>query len=206
MRQIAARAVFGAGVKSTMLAIACTCVAGTCVAGPSTPANLPPGTEWAAWINRVVEVNLQDLPKVYGCDDLWYKVRDILLAIGAREYLSITPYHCGKNAANGGRSPSVEMGFQTLRQVTGKEIYWANTRAVPTTVDLTPGHPQRLDATDCALVEQIGESLFPYLGLKVDKSRFQCEGQPSAHDFDVSVHVLQRWPNTVEGRPGGAQR
>jgi len=152
-------------------------------------ANLPPGTEWAAWINRDIELALQDLPRAYTCDELWYRFHAILLAIGAREYMSIESYDCAK----GGRSPRVDLKFFTLRQVTGDQIRWANTRAVEKTVVLAPGQPTRLEPDDCALVRQLKGTLFPYLDLPVTSARFDCS-DPSAHDFELAARVLKQWP------------
>lgn len=154
------------------------------------------GTEWAAWINRDIEIDLKALPKVYSCDELWYKLHAILLAIGARQYMAITPYYCGKAAQYGGRSPSVHLRFQTLREVTGKQIRWANTRAIDKTVVLAPGEPKRLDAGDCALVQQLEGTLLAYLDVPVSTARFECSA-PAARNFDLSVRVLERWPEKL---------
>lgn len=156
------------------------------------PAPLPPGTEWAAWINRDIQIDLQDLPHPYTCDELWYKLHAILLAIGAREYMSIEPYDCAKGSS-GGRSPRVHVRFFTLRPVTGDQIRWANTRAKERTVVLAPGEPKRLEAGDCALVKQLQGTLFAYLDVPVSTARFDCSAG-SAHDFDLSARVLARWP------------
>jgi len=169
-------------------------------AAAESSASAPAGTEWAAWINRDVEIDLQDLPQTYSCDQLWYKLRAVLLAIGAREYMAIEPYYCGKGARDGGRSPSLHLRFQTLRTVTGKEVRWANTRAVEQTVVLKPGEPKRLDAGDCALVKQLQGTLFAYLDIPVSAARFECAA-PSQHDFDLSVRVLERWPKPNERAP-----
>lgn len=153
---------------------------------------LPPGKEWAAWINRDIQIDLQDLPRVYTCNELWYKFHAILLAIGAREYMSIEPYNCGKGAS-GGRSPSVHLRFLTLIPVTGDQVRWANTGAQEKTVVLAPGEPKRLEPGDCALVKQLQGTLFAYLGVPVSTARFDCSA-PAAHDFELSARLLERWP------------
>ena len=156
-------------------------------------ATLPPGAEWAAWINRDVELTLQNLPPAYTCDALWYKLRAILLAIGAREYMSIERYDCGKGAPAGGGSQRVHLRFFTLRPVSGDQARWANTSAMEKTVVLAPGQPNRLEPQDCALVRQLKETLFPYLDLPVSSARFDCSS-PSDHDFKLSARVLVPWP------------
>ncbi|MGH8217980.1 MAG: hypothetical protein ACREUT_05365 [Steroidobacteraceae bacterium] len=161
-------------------------------AARSAPAALPPGTEWAAWINRDIQIDLQGLPHVYTCDELWYKLHAILLAIGAREYMSIEPYDCG-TGSSGGRSPRVHLRFFTLRPVTGDQIRWANTRAKEQTVVLAPGEPKRLEPGDCALVQQLQGTLLAYLDVPVSTARFDCS-EGSAHDFALSARALERWP------------
>lgn len=162
-------------------------------AAATKPAPLPPGMEWAAWINRDIELNLQGLPRTYTCDELWYKFHAILLAIGAREYMSIEPYDCARKSTANERSPRVHLRFFTLRQVTGDQIRWANTRAVEKTVVLAPGTPDRLVPEDCALMQQLPGTLFAYLDLPVSSARFDCSA-PSAHDFELSARVLARTP------------
>lgn len=161
-------------------------------AASTAQASLPPGTEWAAWINRDIELDLQGLPQAYSCDALWYKFHAILLAIGAREYMSIEPYDCGKGTS-GSRSPRVHLRFFTLRQVTGDQIRWANTRAMERKIVLAPGEPNHLGPADCALVKQLQGTLFAYLDVAVSSARFECSA-PSPHDFELSVRVLERWP------------
>jgi hypothetical protein len=157
------------------------------------PAPLPPGQEWAAWINRDIQIDLPNLPEAYTCDELWYKLHAILLAIGAREYMAIDRYNCGKSASDGGRSPTVHLRFLTLRPVTGDQVRWANTRAMEKTVVLAPGEPNRLEPSDCALVQQLQGTLLAYLEVPVSTARFECSAA-SPHDFELSARVLKRWP------------
>ena len=194
--------------RAGLLALVATAVMSACAQGSSSAPTasasqtdaalaaaaraLPPGTEWAAWINRDVQIDLPDLPHPYTCNELWYKLHAILLAIGAREYMSIEPYDCGKGAS-GGRSPQVHLRFFTLRPVTGDQIVWANTRAAEKTVVLAPGAPNRLEPGDCALVQQLQGTLFAYLQVPVSKARFECSAA-STHDFELSARVLARWP------------
>lgn len=204
------RACLLALLSASIILVACTaCSSGTDSAnaskaaasqgaGAAAQASLPPGTEWAAWINRDIELDLQDLPHTYTCDDLWYKLHAILLAIGAREYMSIERFDCGKGASSGGGSQRVHLRFFTLRQVTGDQVRWANTRAMEKTVTLAPGQPVRLEPEDCTLVRQLKGTLFPYLDLPATSARFDCSA-PSAHDFELSIRVLERWPEKPAG-------
>lgn len=164
-------------------------------ATPSHAQSAPP-TLWATWITRNIEVNLQNLPKTYSCDELWYKVRGVLLALGARDYLSVAPYGCGPGAANGGRSPTLQIRFQTLRVLTGANIKWAETKAVRKTVRLGPGSPKKLDAGDCALLSQLNGTLIAYLHLPVVATDLQCSNPRSARRYSVSVKTIIAQPAT----------
>ncbi len=162
--------------------------------GPLTASAAPPpggpSATWATWITRDVQIDLRNLPKPYTCDDLWYKVRGVLLAIGAREYMSISPHNCGARASGGGRSPSIEAKFQTLRALSGPDARWAQTSAVPKTVRLGPGEPQTLDTSDCALLSQLNETLFSYLGAHVVAADLKCSSPQSERKFSLAVEAL----------------
>lgn len=153
----------------------------------------------ATWITRDVEFKLQKLPKIYSCDDLWYKLHGILLAIGARQYMSIMPYYCGRGAANGGRSPMVDLRFQTLRVLSGANVRWAETTAVSKVVRLGPGEPKILDGGDCALLEQLDGTLFAYLNMHVVATNLECSLPQSAARYSLSVQTLTQQPAHSSG-------
>jgi hypothetical protein len=153
----------------------------------------------ATWITRDVELNLQSLPKVYSCDDLWYKLRGILLAIGARQYMSIRPFYCGQGAANAGRSPMLDLRFQTLRTLSGANVRWAETTAVSKVVRLGPGEPKILDTGDCALLEQLDGTLFAYLNMHVVATDLECSRPRSAARYSLSVQALTPQPAHSSG-------
>lgn len=149
--------------------------------------------EWATWITRDVEINFQNLPKTYSCDALWYKLRGVLLAIGARQYMSIMPYDCGKGAAHDGRWPTVDLRFQTLRILTGASAKWAETKAVRKAVELGPGLTQRLEPGDCNFLAQLQGTLFAYLKLQVVTQHLECGADGNAR-YGLTVQALIEHP------------
>ncbi len=153
--------------------------------------------EPATWITSDIEVKLQSLPKIYSCDDLWYKLRGILLAVGARQYMAITPYYCGRGAVDGGRSPTIDLMFQTLRTLSAANARWAETSAVAQVVRLGPGQPKILDPDDCALLEQLRGTLFAYLDTRVIASHFECSAPRGATHFALSIRALVQKPVRV---------
>lgn len=151
------------------------------------------GTVWAAWIDRDINLKLRHLPHNYSCDALWYKLRGILIALGASEYMAIRSYRCGY-------SPNLSLKFQVLRVVTGSQVGWANTKAAYKVVRLRPGHPEKLDANDCDLVSQLQETLVAALHLPVVASKLECADPSTAHEFYLSVRALVAQPSAAAPR------
>ncbi len=184
-------------MRRTGALLASCCTFALMPASPTASAAPPPGgpsATWATWITRDVEIELRNLPKPYTCDDLWYKVRGVLLAIGAREYMSISPYNCGAHASGAGRSPSIDAKFQTLRALSGPDARWAQTSAVRRTVRLGPGEPKILDSNDCALLSQLNGTLFSYLDVHVVASDLKCSSPRSERKFSLAVESLLAVP------------
>ena len=175
----------------SLCALSTTSLAAETAASGAPPEQAP----WATWVTHDIQIELKGLPSAYACDELWYKLRGILLAIGAREYMAITPYGCGVKAADGGRSPTLDLKFQTLRVLSGADTYWAQTRAVRRVVRIAPGEPKIVHADDCALLSQLSGTLFTYLDMHVVASDLQCSKPQSAQKFSISVETLIAKPS-----------
>ena len=138
-------------------------------------------------------VRLDNLPKRYSCDDLWYKFHDVLLALGARPDMRILAYRCEKSlSSEQARSPRVELKFYLPEALSGTQRQWADLSAVQRIVELQPGEPGKIDAADCELLRQIKEGLLPLIPVKVRDYRLACaapsEGKPP---FDLTVAALE---------------
>jgi hypothetical protein len=140
----------------------------------------------AQWTQQDLIVSLHDLPRRYSCDDLWYKFRDVLLAIGARADYKILPYDCN------GPAPRVQLKFLLPREIGAAQQQWADLSVTRKTVRLQPGEPATLDASDCELVKQMKDLLLTALPVKVVGSELTC-GKP----FEVSIAALS--PVTLPG-------
>lgn len=139
----------------------------------------------AAWLQHDLIVSLHDLPKTYACDDLWYKFRDVLLEIGARADYKILPYDCNS------RSPQVQLNFMLPQALTPAQRQYADLDATPKTVELEPGKPSTLKASDCDLVSQMNSYLFTAIPLKVVSSQLSCTASAKAQPhFELSVAAL----------------
>ncbi|HVW70066.1 MAG TPA: hypothetical protein VHB68_13905 [Steroidobacteraceae bacterium] len=141
----------------------------------------------AVWTNHDLIIALHDLPVQYSCDDLWYKFRDVLLALGAQPTLSILVYQCGNTAGELGRSPKVHLEFATPELVQGAQARWAQLEAAPRKVVLTPGRPASLRESDCELLRQIRDGLLSQLTRLPSGFEPACTGRPP---FKITVRAL----------------
>lgn len=163
----------------------------------------------ALWRTYDMIVNLHDLPRTYTCDELWYAFHGILLHLGAWTYsLSILPYHCSPTPTGDMKSPDVEVRFQLPFFLQGEAVKWAPTTAIERTVRLVPGEPQTLHPADCQLLQQISQTLFASLPLRIDGQHFACSAPPprSAH-FEVTLSLpmavkMPSAPTTSASGPG----
>ena len=135
-------------------------------------------------------VSLSDLPRGYTCNDLWYRFKDVMLAIGAQQ-LQILTYDCVDKNPQPHGSPKVELKFEFPTVLTGDNERYADFRGTPSSVRLAPGHPASLTADDCALVQQMAAGIFDALSVKVTESKFPCTAPPGAGErFAVTVLAL----------------
>jgi len=149
-------------------------------AHPSSDAAAQP----AAWLQHDLIVSLHNLPKTYSCNDLWYKFRDVLLEIGARADYKILPYDCDS------RSPQVQLNFMLPQALAPAQKQYADLNATPKTVELQPGKPSTLKASDCDLVSQMNSYLFPAIPLKVVSAQLECKATGKPKPFEMSIAAL----------------
>jgi hypothetical protein len=146
----------------------------------------------ATWRPYNLVVDLRDLPQRYSCDDLWYKFRDVLLAMGARPDIKILVYRCERGLPDGSaRSPRAQLQFSMPELLTPAQSRWAELQAVTTTVRLGPGHPASLLSGDCELLRQMKDGLLESVSQRVVSFNLACEASHSARwPFDVTVQAL----------------
>ena len=143
----------------------------------------------ALWRTYDMIVNLQNLPRTYTCDQLWYEFHGILLQLGAWRYsVSILPYHCSPSPGGYLRSPDVEARFQLPIFLHGVAAKSAPTKAIERTVRLAPGEPKILQASDCQLLQQIAQTMLASIQARIDETHFDCAGPPRrAAKFGVTL-------------------
>ncbi len=143
----------------------------------------------ALWRTYDMIINLQNLPRTYTCDQLWYELHGILLRLGAWPYsINILPYHCSPNPSGILRSPDVQVGFQLPFFLQGVAARSAPAKAIERTVRISPGEPDTLHSSDCQLMQQISQTLLASLPVRVADQHFDCSAPPRrAAKFDVAV-------------------
>ena len=150
-------------------------------------ASSAPAPQTAAWIAFDLVVKLRDLPQRYSCEDFSQKFRDVLLAIGARVE-NIFAYRCEKALGARARSPEVHVLFSLPEVLSEPGRRSSDVSVIRRTVELQPGHPPSLGASDCLLLRQIKAALLGILPIKIVSYRLACEalgrGNPP---FGVSV-------------------
>ncbi len=172
----------GVWVLSSALALLFGALGLTARGAAPAPQSLP-----AVWSPHALIVDLNSLPRAYNCRELWYRVRGVLLTIGADpESAKVVPYQCNS------RSPSVEVQFalpETLKPDQGR---LAEFEALEQTVTLGPGHPESLDRSDCELLRQIREQLLSQLPLKILGPGLECAGKSAGKTpYALQVRALR---------------
>lgn len=143
----------------------------------------------ALWRTYVMIINLQNLPRTYTCDELWYELHGIVLRLGAWPYsVNILPYHCSPAPSGSLRSPDVQVQFQLPFFLQGVAAKSAPAQAIERTIRLSPGQPSTLHPSDCQIMQQISGTLLASLPVRIDDEHFDCSASPRrAANFNVTV-------------------
>jgi hypothetical protein len=179
--------------RHTRLAGAAACALGLLGLGRAANADAPhpAGGQPALWRTYDMIVNLQNLPRTYTCDQLWYEFHGILLQLGAWPYsISILPYHCSPSPGGYLKSPDVEARFQLPIFLHGAAAKSAPAKAVVRAVRLAPGEPKTLQSSDCQLLQQIEQTMLASIQAHIDAAHFDCTAPPRrAAQFSVTVSL-----------------
>jgi hypothetical protein len=157
-------------------------------------------TGWAAtstsvpaiWTPYDMIINLDQLPKQYSCNDLWFKFRDVLRAIGAQRISETLAYDCGGGRTDHGLSPKVHVVFALPDAATGIQARYPDMRARSAEIRLEPGQPPRLDDSDCGLMQQINNTLIQAIPLHVVRARWNCEATDARRShYELTLQILK---------------
>jgi hypothetical protein len=177
----------------SVLAVALIGGLGVALANAATaaPTRTAGGAGPAEWRSYDLLVDLTDLPRPYTCDELWYRMHDLLLAIGARHYPQIYTYHCGTTRAASSRSPSVQLQFQLPRALSPADARYADVPVVRAIVRLAPGALRSYEPEDCELLKQLSVQLLPSLPVHPVGAGLACPAPGAAHQpYALEVQAL----------------
>ena len=176
--------------RRPLTSLACALIAlGAAAAGTGSAAGVDGPAQWRSFD---ILVALQNLPRNYTCDDLWYRFRDLLLAIGARAAdVKILPYQCANTHGVSERSPQVQLQFELPVGLTPAEARYADTSAVRRRVRIAPGTLKHLTSADCELLKQMSSGLLAALPVQVMSAPLDCGESGAARGrFALEVQAL----------------
>jgi len=145
----------------------------------------PLAAQPAAWAAYSLSVDLRNLPRRYSCDELQLKLRDVLLALGARPDLKILISRC----ESGSRSPIARVQLAIPQSVERTAKGGVVVEAAVAIVRLEPGHPVSLSAADCDLMRQIKDRLLAPISRPAVSFNLACSS--SKPRFNLSVQTLK---------------
>jgi hypothetical protein len=171
------------GLASPGLSLAAAATSATASADTSTTA--------AEWHPQQLSLNYSGFTTRYSCDGIENKVREILLAFGARKDLTVRATGCDEGFNRPSRFAWVRAEFNTLAPATDP----ASAAVVKSTwvkVQIAPNRPHFMGAGECELVEQMKDMLQKGFKLRNADYRTSCvPHQVSMADYSVTAEVLK---------------
>ena len=154
-------------------------------------AAVEPGSTAAQWHAQKLNFNYSGFTTLYTCDGLEDKVRDILLAFGARKDVKVRATGCNEPMNRPSRFAWVAVEFSSLVPAAGAgagdtvPASWSKVR-------LAPNRPYYMGAGECELVEQLREVLQKGFTLRNVDYRVSCTPhQISISDYNVTAEALK---------------
>jgi hypothetical protein len=161
----------------------------------------------AAWTPKELRFVYQGFTTHYSCDGLREKVRSALLALGARQDLTVSESACSSPFGRPDPFPGVNIKMQVLTPLTASaaapDAAAAAVAAHWKTVDLRLNRDALSDSGDCELLEQIKHSILPLFSTRhVEYSSNCVPHQLSAGGTVLRAQVLIS--DAPEKKPGTA--
>ena len=145
----------------------------------------------AQWHKQTLKFDYTGFTSLYSCSGLEGKVRDILLAFGARNDAKVRATGCNEGSGQPSKFAWVTAEFSSLAPAADPaaadvvKAGWAK-------VQLAPNRPSFMGEGECELVEQIHELLQKGFALRNTEYRTACmPHHVSMADYSVSTEVLK---------------
>lgn len=135
---------------------------------------------------------LDNLPRLYRCDDLYYKYRDVLLRLGARPGMKIYAYGCVDDRGVTAKVRAhVDLTYAVPKALPATVSTQSGLRAKLETVHLKPGYPTSLDSGDCILVKDMSDTVLASFSSHIERADPKCSSMhPAQQQFDLTVQTL----------------
>jgi hypothetical protein len=105
--------------------------------------------------------------------------------------VSILVYPCEGKADLAAKAPSVHLQFFVPELLPKPVAGWAQFKAAPQRVQIRPGHPASLDASDCDLLRQMKDALLDSLVQRIDRADLACPASgEAAKNFGLTLDAL----------------
>jgi len=141
--------------------------------------------------SQQLTLNYSGFTTRYSCDGIENKVREILLAFGARKDLKVRATGCNEGASRPSRFAWVRAEFNTLAPATDPGAA-AAVKSAWTKVQIAPHRPDFMGAGECELVEQMKDMLQKGFALRNAEFRTSCVPyQVSMADYSLTAEVLK---------------
>ncbi len=138
----------------------------------------------AYWAEHAEVDELGKLSKPYSCDDLFYKYRDILLKLGVRPGIKIYTYGCNRPGQPASGTTKVDLTYALPHPAP------AGFKAYQRSIKLAPGEPKSLTADDCALLDDMRQTVIAAISSQVDARGLDCGNGHHHKKFELTVQVL----------------
>jgi hypothetical protein len=168
-----------------------------CAGASPAPAGAHSGDVAAVWVSKEVEFQYVGFTTKYSCDGLQERVRGILLQLGARDDLKVTPYGCVR-VTGPETSPGVRIVMHVLQPAAataGQTVaaHWES-------VDALPEHDPVKASLDCELIAQLHGKVLPlFTARQIDYSATCSVNQPLTGGTRLKADVL-----VADAAPGAA--
>lgn len=150
-----------------------------------------PATRNAVWAEHDLTIELQHLQKAYSCEDLTYKIHDVLQTVGARANMRILVNRCANGIDTRIVAPRAHVVFSLPLEVRGHLADSADLFARQRTVRIEPGNPPSIDYSDCELLRQLEITLFRAVPLPIAADHLACQRATTQHmPFSFSVEAF----------------
>jgi hypothetical protein len=117
-------------------------------------------------------------PRTYSCDALYHKYRDVLLRLGARPDLTIYTYGCSGKKSAGAERPHVDLTYSVPAPVPPHFDSNSTLRGKYETIEISPGNPKVLSASDCALVNDMRQTVLSSFSRNIEVEGSLCAQAP----------------------------